>query len=196
MLSTPSERNDPRYFVYHRDGWQDLFIGLGVVMAGTFILGDLPWMAAIFIPILLPPWQAARKRFLERRLGVLEPASPQAARGLKAVLSTSLILGLLVMGVAVAFYLTTHTSSQALGWMRQYFIVLLGALFGALWLYFAFALRLPRFTIYGLLTIGLFCAVQYTGLSFGLALISLGAAIVIIGLFILTRFISKHPVLD
>ncbi len=196
MLSTQSERMDPRYFVYHRDGWQDLFIGLGLLIAGALIFGDLPWMAGIFIPILLPSWQASRKRFLDRRLRPQDLAPLQAKLGQKAIFTTSIVLGLLVLTGVIAFYLFAQASSQTLTWMRQYFMVMLGLLFGGAWLYFAFTLRLPRFGIYGLLTFGLLASVQYTSLNFGLALVALGTVILLTGLIILIRFIQEHPVLD
>jgi len=196
MLSTQSERMDPRYFAYHRDGWQDLFIGLGILMAGAFVFGDLAWMPAIFIPILLPPWQAARKRFLDHRLDPHEIPPGQGAMGQKAILTTSILLGLLVLAGVGAFYLFAQASNPALAWMRQYFMLVLGCLFGGVWLLFAWLLHLPRFGLYALLTFGLLAAVQYTGLHFGLALIALGAAILLTGLFVLVRFMQEHPVLE
>jgi hypothetical protein len=196
MLSTQSEKMDPRYFVYHRDGWQDLFIGLGILMAGAFVFGDLAWMPAIFIPVLLPTWQAARKRFLDRRLNPEEIPPQDAARGKQAIFYTTILLGLLVLAGLGAFFLFARTSNQGMTWMRQYFMLLLGGLFGGTWLYFAFTLRLPRFGFYGLLTFGILTAVQFTGLHFGLALITLGAAILLTGLFVLVRFMQEHPVLE
>jgi hypothetical protein len=187
---------DPRYFVYHQDGWQDLFIGLAILMAGAFIIGDLSWMPAIFIPVLLPAGQNARKRFLDRRLDLQDLPIRQASDGQKAIYSTTIVLGLLVLAGVGAFFIFAQTSSQALTWMRQYFMLVLGTLFGSVWLYFAYLLRLPRFGLYGLLTFILLAGVQYTGLSFGLALIALGAAIALVGLFILIRFMQQHPVLN
>jgi hypothetical protein len=196
MLSTKSERMDPRYFTYHRDGWQDLFIGMGNLMAGDFVFGDLAWMPAIFIPVLLPSWQAARKRFLDRRLDPQELPLDTGARDQKAILTTSVLLGLLVLAGLGAFYLFTKDSNPAIAWMRQYFMLMLGSLFGGVWLLFAWLLRLPRFGLYGLLTFGLLAAVQYTGFHFGVALIALGGAIILIGLFVLLRFMREYPVLE
>lgn len=196
MLSTQSERMDPRYFAYHRDGWQDLFIGMGILMAGAFIFGDLAWMPAIFIPVLLPSCQASRKRFLDRRLDPQELQPNHGARGQRAILTTSVLLGLLVLAGFGAFYLFAQSSNSDLAWMRQYIMLLLGGLFGGMWLLFAWLLHLPRFGLYGLLTLGLLVAVQFSGLHFGLALIALGSAILLTGLFILLRFIREHPVLE
>lgn len=196
MLSTQSERMDPRYTAYHRDGWQDLFIGMGILMAGAFVFGDLAWMPAIFIPVLLLPMQAARKRFLDRRLDPDELSPDQGAMGQQVILTTSLLLGLLVLAGLGAFYLFTRASDPTLAWMRQYFMLVLGVLFGSVWVLFAWLLRLPRFGFYGLLTCALLVGVQYTGLHFGLALIALGATILVTGLFILLRFIQEHPVLE
>lgn len=196
MLSTKKQQENSRYFSYPHDGWQDLFIGFGILLAGLFIKSEMVWMAAIFIPVFLPSWQKARNRFLDRRIGDTEFTPKQQAQSQKAVLTTMIMLGLLVFAGLAVFFIFTMTSSAVNAWMRQYFLIVLGAIFGGVWIYSAIFLKIKRFYLYGLLTFALLAASQFVNMEFWLALSILGAMITIFGTVILIRFIQDHPILE
>ena len=196
MFSTRKQQENAQYITYYKDGWQDLFIGFGILLAGLFIKTEMAWMPAIFIPIFLPGWQKARNRFLNRRIGSTEFSSHQQIRSQKAIYSTMILLGLLVLVGLAVFYVFATTSSTVNAWLRQYFLIVLGCIFGGSWVYAANMLKLNRFYLYGLLTTVLLAASQFINIDFWQTLTTLGALITVCGSVVLIRFLQEHPIME
>jgi hypothetical protein len=196
MSALTTNKLENKYTLYHKDGLMDIFIGLGVIFAGLFIWTELVWMAAIFIPVFLPSFQAARKRFLQTRIGELEDNQQQVAQAQKLILSITLLLGLLFLagiGVFLAFDFMSGAVSE---WLRQYFLLILGAIFGGVWVFAGWMLKIMRFYLYGAFTFVFLGVAQFLVLPFWLALVMLGGMIVLVGLMVLIRFCQQYPITE
>ena len=192
MFQTKQEI-DNRYVLYHKDGLLDIFIGMGIFFAGLFLWSEMVWMAAIFIPIFMPVFQSARKRFLEPRVGELDHDPNSQAQGQKVLLYTTLLLGVLVLVGVGMFFGYSLISGSVNDWIRNYFLVILGAIFGSVWVFAAVMLKVSRFYLYALLTFVPLSAAQFTGLPFWAALSLTGGLIILVGLIVFIRFLQEYP---
>jgi hypothetical protein len=193
MSTITSNKIDNRIASYHKDGLMDLFIGFGIFFAGFFLWAEMVWMAGIFIPVLLPSFQAARKRFLEPRIGKLPPSSEQQAQTQKVILLTTLLLGVLFLAGIGMFYAYGELSGPLNDWLRPNFLLVLGITFAGVWLLAAVMLKIKRFYLYAAFTFSALALAQFMALSIWIALAILGGLIIVSGIVILIRFIQQHP---
>lgn len=181
---------------YHKDGLMDIFIGLGILFAGLFLWTGMVWMAAIFVPIFLPSFQAARKRFVERRIGDLGVDSQQQAQSQKMMFSIILLLGVLMLAGVGMFFTFGLLSGPVSEWLRQYFLLAIGLIFAGVWIFAGAMLKINRFYLYAFLTFAALAIAQFTALPFWLGLIILGGAVALVGLLVLIRFLQQHPLVE
>jgi hypothetical protein len=186
---------DRRYFLEYRDGMVDIFIGLGILFAGLFLVSDMPWMAGIFIPLFLPSWKAARERLHRRRSLLLENDPFSRAQGQKVLLSITLLIGTLVLVGIGALLAPGLLSVPAMEWLRAYFLVGLGGIFAIVWAIAALVLKVSRFNLYAIFTFVLLAMAQFTNLPFWASLAIAGGSIMLAGMVVLLRFIQEHPLL-
>lgn len=195
-MSTISARetNNP-YASYYKDGLTDVFLGFALMFVGLFIWLDTVWMGAIFIPVFLPSFQAARKRFLAPRLGDLGAEPQVSAKNQKATLMLTLLLGLLMLAGVGTFFLF-NVSEAFSTWMQSYFLLILGGVCASMWVMAAVMLKLKHFYLHAVVTFVAFSAVQLTVLPFGAAFLILGGGVALVGLLIVIRFMQQYPVMD
>lgn len=193
MSTLTSNKIENRISTYHNDGLMDLFIGFAIFFAGLFLWTEMVWMAAIFIPVFLPSFQAARKRFLEPRIGKLPQSSQQQAQNQKALHWVTLLLGVLFLAGIGMFFAYGVMSGPLNDWLRNYFLLVIGAIFASVWLFAAAMLKINRFYLYGAFTFSTLAAAQFTLLPFWVALAILGGLIILVGTIILIRFMLQHP---
>lgn len=196
MSTLITNNTDNRIFSHYDDGLMDLFIGFAIFFAGLFLWTEMVWMAAIFIPVFLPSFQAARKRFLEPRIGELPQSSQQQAQNQKILLSVTLLLGVLLLGGIGMFFAFGFMTGSFNDWLRQYFLLILGSVFASVWLFAAAMLKIKRFYLYAVFTFATLAAAQFTALPFWIVLAILGGLIVLSGIIILIRFIQQNPIID
>ena len=144
MFTLTSNKNDNRVFSNHNDGLMDLFIGFAIFFAGLFLWTGMVWMAGIFIPVFLPSFQAARKRFLEPRIGELSHNSRQQAKNQKALLWVTLLLGGLFLAGIGMLFVFGEMSGPLNDWLRNYFLLVMGVIFASVWLFAAAMLKLKE----------------------------------------------------
>jgi MFS family permease len=193
-MSTLTSNNIENHIsAYHKDGLTDLFVGFAIFFAGLFLWTEMVWMAAIFIPVLTPSFQAARKRFLEPRIGELPQSSQQQAQNQKVVLWITLLLGVLFLAGIGMFFAYGVMSGPLNDWLRNYFLLVIGVVFASVWLFAAAMLKINRFYLYGAFTFATLAAAQFTALPFWIALAILGGLIILLGTIILIRFMQQNP---
>jgi hypothetical protein len=195
MSIITSNKIDNQIVSYHKDGLLDLFIGFAIFFAGLFLWTEMVWMVGIFIPVLLPSFQAARKRFLEPRIGELPHNSQWQAQKQKALLWVTLLLGLLFLAGVGMFYAYGEMSGPLNDWLRPNFLLVLGVVFASVWFLAAAMLKINRFYLYAIFTFVILVLAQYTALPFWIALAILGGLIILSGTVFLIRFIQQHPIL-
>jgi len=180
---------------YPGDGLLDIFIGLGILFAGLFLWTGLVWMVAIFIPTLLPSFQAARRNFLENRIGIQALDSHRQVPAQKLQLAmTMMFVVLLLVGIGMLFAFGFMSGSLN-EWLRQYFLLAFGLIVAGVWLFAGAVLKLKRFYLYALFTFAALTTAQYTVLPFWLAMALLGGVITCVGLLVLIRFLQQHPII-
>ena len=155
---------------------------------------EMIWMAGIFIPVLLPSFQVARKRFLEPRIGSLPIDPRQQAQAQKILLITTLLLGVLFLAGIGMFYAYGELSGPLNNWLRPNFLLVLGIVFAGMWLFAGVMLKLNRFYLYALFTFGSLALAQFTALPLWTAFVILGGLIILAGSIMLLRFLRQHPV--
>jgi hypothetical protein len=196
MSTSGIDKMENKYTLYHKDGLMDIFIGLGIIFAGLFIWTELVWMAAIFIPVFLPSFQAARKRFLQTRIGELEHNSQQEEKAQKLILSITMLLGVLFLAGIGMFLAFDFLSGAVNEWLRNYFLLMLGTIFGGVWAFAGWMLKIVRFYMYGAFTFLILGAAQFLPMPFWVALAALGGMIVLVGLMVLIRFRQQYPIIE
>jgi len=194
MSSITSNKIDNQLASYHKDGLMDIFIGFAVFFAGLFMWTEMVWMAGILIPVLLPSFQMARKRFLEPRIGKLMRTSHQQAQTQKNLLMATLLLGVVFLAGIGMFYAYGELSGPINDWLRPNFLLVLGIIFASVWLLAAAMLKINRFYLYAAFSFATLALAQYTMLPFWIALVILGGLVTLSGTVILIRFIQQHPI--
>jgi hypothetical protein len=193
MSTITSNKIDNQLVSYYEDGLMDLFIGFAIFFAGLFLWVEMVWMAGIFIPVLLPSFQAARKRFLEPRIGELPHNSQQQVQAQRILLMTTLLLGVFLLAGIGMFYAYGELSGPLNDWLRPNFLLVLGIIFACVWLLAAAMLKINRFYVYAVFTFAALALSQYTAFPFWTALVILGGVIILSGVILLIRFIQQHP---
>jgi len=177
----------------HRDGLMDIFIGLLVLIASQLIRADLVWMVAIYIPIFLPVWKAARNQFIHQRIGPECSVPHFHAKGALIKFRFTLLLGILLF-VGLGILSALGWLSGATGdWINHHFTILLGLIFSTIWMLAAIILKLPRFFIHSIFTQGVFISTQFSQIQFWVALSLTGGLMIFVGCIVLIKFIRLHP---
>ena len=195
-MSTMSLNNSKPLATQPNDGLMDLFIGFAIFFAGLFLWTEMVWMAGIFIPVFLPSFQSARRRFLEPRVGKLPKDSQQQTQNQKVLFSVTLLLGLLFLAGIALFFAYDALSGPLNEWLRQYFLFVLGIIFGSVWFFAASMLKINRFYLYAVFTFTSLAIAQFTRMPFWIALAILGGLIILSGTIVLIRFMQQHPIKD
>jgi hypothetical protein len=194
MSTFTSNNSDSRIFSYQNDGLIDLFIGFAIFFAGLFLWTEMVWMAAIFIPVFLPTFQSARKRFLEPRIGKLQQSSQQQIQNQKVLFSITLLLGVLFLAGIAMFLAFDLLSGPVNMWLKSYFLLVIGIVFSSVWIFAAVMLKISRFYLYAAFTFAALAVAQFSAIPFWIALVILGSLIILVGTVILLRFMQQHPI--
>jgi len=181
-----------------QDGLGDIFAGICILFAGLSLSIDMPWFGGIMVPVLYPVWKDAKARIRGRRIEGSQSSAPQVNRERQTFIMLALlggltfILGLLVFGTMALPSLMPgfHT------WLRDYFLLFLGGLAALLFLAVGAVIRHRRFYLYALASLAIFSIGFLFNFSFEITLTTLGAILLITGLFVLLRFLSEGPALD
>jgi len=181
-----------------QDGLGDIFAGICILFAGLSLSIDMPWFGGIMVPVLYPVWKDAKARIRGRRIEGSQSSAPQVNRERQTFIMLALlggltfILGLLVFGTMALSSLMPgiHT------WLRDYFLLFLGGLAALLFLAVGAVIRHRRFYLYALASLAIFSIGFLFNFSFEITLTTLGAILLITGLFVLLRFLSEGPALD
>jgi hypothetical protein len=175
-------------------GLWDLAIGLLFLSFGLGILFDVPWIAAIAVPVGLPAMRDLARRLIVPRIG--DVVFRERRRRSKTRIQI-LLAALALVGVGMFAFTAWATSAGApswVGWVRAHFVIVIGVIWGGALAIAAWAADVPRFYAYGLILFGAILASDFpTGYHLGHALVSAGGLIALIGLGLLLRFIRRYP---
>lgn len=183
------------YTSYHQDGLLDLFLcwvafGFGMNIAlDSFVWNMFSWLPIIFyIPI--------KNRITVPRLGYVSFGGTPSGKNRR--LMSLLFLGVLVLMVSVIFALPlAGLAGSATGeWIRSSPLLFFG-LIGALGFVAAGAMTgIHRLFGYGLLCGALLAAGHILGLSLYVPILLFAAALLVVGMSLMVRFLRKYPLAD
>jgi len=190
LIMFAQNTNSNRYlFAYQKDGLVDIFIGLGVLFAGLFLITEMTWMVAIFVPTFLPVFQAARKRYLEPRLDEVRSDPEAAHQNQKNVRIVTVMMGLLLSaGIALLFGILSDSFSW---WLKEYFLLSFGIIFAGAWALGAILMKQPRYWLHAFATFIPLTVAQFANIPFWMALSITGGLILLVGLIVFIRFLRE-----
>jgi hypothetical protein len=193
MSTLSSSKIEAKFAGFHEDGLVDIFIGIGVILAGLFLLTEMVWMAAIFIPTCLPSFRTARKRILESRLESGIPSAQKQMMNQKYMFLITILLGVMVLAGSVMGLSIGLLSNHFQDWFQHNFLLILGMVFAIVWIIAGALLSVKRFYRYSGISFLTLFLTQLMGLPFWFALAVIGVLISCNGLFLLIRFLRHYP---
>lgn len=184
------------YTTYHQDGILDLVFAVILLGFGTFMLTDN--VAFLAIGVLIAALYIPMKQQLTvPRFGFVRFESEKKSLTKAWILMGVGVLVLLIVFFARYFIGDTSSSPEMQAWTQQYHMVpLAGFLFGipalAAFLYF----KLPRFLLYGVLTVVLPALGGWMNIETYIPILALGGLVLLISFIIMSRFRKKYPILN
>ena len=184
-----------KYFFYHKDGLLDIFIGLGILMAGAALWAEMVWMVGSWIAIFVPLWISGRKSITYPRgqdIVIYPEIKFRFSLAMAGILGIFLFGAVAAIGGSLGFELLptfrdfiSNNINLLIGFGMSGFLIL-SALF----------MRVPRLAGYSILTIIAFVIGQILGWQFWISMVITGSLMAISGTMILMRFIKEHPVYE
>lgn len=180
------------YRAYWSDGIVDLYLGASLLFIGAMWtwVNDLSGLAGVLPAVLVAPMLAARKRFVEARLGHVE-WRPGRRRWERRNLLLAAGMGLLLLGVAVYLIVATARSDGPqlapgiIAWLLALLALGLAALLDA-----------RRMLLYAAVLASGGVVVVLLQAEPGWPMLACGVVATIIGLAMLRRFVERYPVIE
>ena len=180
------------YGSQHRDGLLDIFVGVGLLAIGISWLTDYAWTGAIVPALLVPLWRPLRSRITEPRGGRVEFGTERRRleRRKMALLFAGGVLTML-LAVAVFFWVDKRPFAWA-----DYIAALPGVLLAAGAALVAGLFSVRRFLIYAMVLLVAGRTAVAIDVPPGQYMAEVGGFIIVVGLFLLVRFVRSNPVPD
>ncbi len=180
------------YLAYHQDGLADIAAGLILLMFGLgMALGEAMLTILAWMPFLLL-WPF--KRMLTYpRIGYVKYL-PERRRKIQwglVVMSVAGVFSLLLGVVAALAYSGQITGLQA--WFRANALVVLGAILASGFILIAALFSIKRFFAYAPLVFAPWLLGRILNIDPGFLVVAAGGLILLAGLILLIRFMSRHP---
>jgi len=176
---------------FWNDGLLDVMLGLAILLVGISWWQDAPVLGILFLPIAVSLWHPIRKKLVEPRMGFVEFSGSREikARSFRYGLA-SFFAGTMLLGVLIYSLWNNEILPKPAEWVGGFPLVLTGipAVF------FALFTGCKRFSVYGLIMFVSAIELVILGREPHEGLIACGVIILISGLVILTRFITRYPV--
>ena len=179
--------------LYFGDGLLDIGLALGLIMVGIMMTVDQVALATIYIVLLVPIMQAAKKSITVPRMASIEitEAEEVERRRRKVIITGFLVLTLLLGLVTFLFFVMGALARPP--WFTQYAGVGLVGLGVGLMAAVAWISKAKRFFVYAALTALVFAVGHRFNIEVPYTLIGLGIIILLSGLEMLRRFASTYP---
>ena len=191
-MSSQLDRNS-RYFLYHKDGLLDTFIGFYLLIAGGAVAASMTFLSGGWIAIMVPLWISARKSITMRR--VPAHSLPKGTSG-RAAAFISVMMGVFALGIAAALVFTNGLDRipGLRGFLSEYIHLSIGAGISVLLLILAGVLSTGRLALYALAAAAIFLVAHAFAWPFWISMMALGSLMAGCGLIVLTSFIRNNPV--
>ena len=175
---------------FWNDGLLDVMLGLAVLLIGISWWQNIAVLGAVFPAVCVSIWFPLRKRLIEPRMGYVEFSGPREvmARSFKFGLG-GFFAGTMMLGVMIYVLLNNDILPPAAEWIAG-FPLLLIAIPAVL---FALFTQCKRFAVYALVLFISGVEMVIQGWEPHVGLIASGVFILVVGMFILLRFLGNHP---
>jgi hypothetical protein len=182
------------YLSYHQDGILDIFIGFNILLFGVWILIDMAYLAGAFAAIFTPIYAQVKKQITVPRLGYVKFAPSRTAKGKKTTL-VLVIAGALALIPGVLLFITTERGIQApIQFLIEYGMIVIGVAGMVLLAVVAHISEISRLYAYAALFFVIFTGGYFLSVPFFYYLMTLGAVILLAGLYLLTRFLRMYSI--
>lgn len=177
------------------DGMIDLFFGLSLALFGAAWawLGTFSVLAVVLPAALVPVAIAARRRFVENRLGYVKWAAPRR-KAEQRDWTGLLAAGGLLFVVATSFYLLGNRSAPSTDVLQELAPGIMGWLLAALALALGYAMRAWRFFAYSAVLAVAGGMTALWNAEPGWAILASGLVVAAAGVGLLLRFARENPV--
>jgi hypothetical protein len=175
-------------------GLWDIAVGVLLLSFGISILTGLYWMAAIWVPLVVPGLRDLARRLVIPRLGHVT----FRRRRTRSTFRIQIVLTALAVAGLGMFLLTSWSTRAdapaAITWLRTHMLAMIGLIWGSGLVAAGWAADFPRLYIYGALLLGVLLGSDL-GLDYhmGQALTGVGSLIAAVGLGLLVRFVRQYP---
>jgi predicted small integral membrane protein len=178
------------YTSYHQDGILDITISLVIIAFGIMMVLDLPWLGGTFGIVAMSFYAAAKKLLTVPRIGYVKFPTQRAQRINVALLGLG-VLSLLFAGLA--FVQTGEGTPAWLQLLIDNYMITVGLIISGLFVLAGYTCRTKRMYTYALASITIFGVGHFIYFPLQYYLTLLGTLVLIIGLAMLIRFVSKYP---
>lgn len=183
------------FTAYHQDGILDLVYAVVLLGFGTFMLTNNvvflalgAIIAALYIPI--------KQQLTVPRFGFVRFESEKKSLTKAWILMGIGVLVLLIVFIARYFVGDSSASPDMQALTQQYHMVpLAGLLFGIPALFAFLYFKLPRFLIYGILTVALPALGGWMNIETYIPILSLGGLVLLISFIMMIRFRKRYPII-
>lgn len=177
----------------HQDGLLDIFLGLGLLLAGLGFLSGLYWMAGVYPAMMVPLWQSARKANL-KRMGIAHYGISGQNR-MRYVMIIALFVGSLFLFLllgAYTFFEYDQIPTYIFEMLREYFPLLIAIVGAVLFGISGIILKTMRLLSYAAITLFVGFVSYWFALNLAIVICTLGLIIFISGSLIFIRFRREY----
>jgi hypothetical protein len=181
------------YLSYHQDGILDMFIGFSILLFGMWMLADMAYLAGAFVAIFTPIYAQVKKQITVPRLGYVKFAPSRMAKSKRTVLLL-VIAGVLAFIPGVLLFITTQRGILApIQLLIEYGMIVIGVAGMVLLAAVAYITEIRRLYAYSALFFAMFTGGYFLSIPFVYYIMMLGAVIMLVGLYLLIRFLRTYP---
>ena len=181
------------YLSYHQDGILDMFIGFNILLFGMWMLADMAYLAGAFVAIFTPIYAQVKKQITVPRLGYIKFAPSRMAKSKRTVLLL-VIAGALAFIPGVLLFITTQRGILApIQLLIEYGMIVIGVAGMVLLAAVAYVSEIRRLYAYSALFFAMFAGGYFLTIPFVYYIMTLGAVIMLAGLYLLIRFLRTYP---
>jgi len=172
------------------DGLLDILLGIMLLGFGLVTTTDVDYLPAVILVIAFPLWRRLRSTLIEPRIGHVGLHASRMSKIRRGKRKAMALFFLLTIALIAFILLKGSLGSQSMDLRSIIVAVVLGIPIAA----GGFLLEMKRWVAYALLMLAAGIFEHVNGLANATGLFLSGSAVVASGLFLLARFLYRHPV--
>lgn len=184
------------YTSYYNDGLLEIFLGGTILLMGIALFFDVAYLFGIIPVLAMTSWAGAKRAITVPRIGMVRFGPQRRLRVKKEKFFFTIYFSITVLAGLVVFILVSRSIDSARRIFGPYPLAPIGVI-GALALVFlGYWKQIRRFHLYALLALAAVFGAPELGIEPPHYMAGLGILILVIGIALLTRFLSAYPRAD